>query len=189
MREVKNNLNSWLHEECSPTHTSGSIISKGICILFFFIHSPQTLTFLLLFPRGGVQEQKRLNRILPGSGERAGVAGGCWGLLQRRGRRALARPPARSGLSWSPGEGWFCYLPWSVFAKILSYWTDLTTFCCIYFYSVILPASVSAPACVTASEWMSGKQQTDARIKHMRKKEKLQAGLRERRIQKGIRNG
>lgn len=156
------------------------------------MHSPQTLTFLLLSPCSGVQEHKRLKCILPGSGERAGVAGGGWGLLQRWGRRAHARlparSPARSGLCWLPGEeGWFCCIAWFVFAKILSCWADVTTFCCIYFYSVILPASVSAPACVTASEWMSGKWQIDAHIKHIRKKEKPRAGLRKRHIQRTFR--
>lgn len=97
------------------------------------------------------------------------VTRGGWGLLQSWGRRAHAHPSAHSGLCWSPGEGWFCYLAWFVFAKILSYWTDLTTFCCIYYRSVILPSLVSAPACVMVSDWTSGKQQIDACIKHMRK--------------------
>lgn len=158
---------------CTPMHTSGNMISKGIFFYLFFNAFSSNTDFsvaLSVLQRARAQEVKAHPA---GSGERAGVAGGGWELLQRWGRRARAHPPARLGLCWSPGDGCFCYLAWFVFAKSLSYWTDLTTFCCVHFYSVILPASALALACVTASEWMSGKRQPDARIKHMGKRKNL----------------
>lgn len=104
------------------------------------------------------------------------------------GELTLARPPARGSADHRGRDGFVTLLDLCLQRSSPTEQT-LLPFAVFISTQVILPTCGPAPACVMASERMSGKRQTDAHIKHMRKKEKLQAGLRKRHIQKGIRNG
>lgn len=123
---------------------------KKIQICFYESLHPKTWICELLSAHVSVQEQKRLRRILLVSGMQARSAGRVQKLLQRWWRKAYTCPPTQRFVQHQESDGFAILLDLCLQRSTPTKQTVLL--CCIYFFLVTLPASVTASACVIASK-------------------------------------